>query len=423
MFSLLPLLASLGLLIILNPASVSPTPEIEWLRTYGGDRGDVGWAVQQTSDGGYIIIGTTSSYGRGEYDVWLIKTDEEGNIEWNRTYGGARWDVGWSIEETRDGGYIFAGETSSWGSGHYDIWLMKLDAYGNEEWSLIYGWPDWDVGYCVKELRDGGYIVTGCTRRTRTMGSGYWDALLLRVDSLGRVLWCKTYGGPYEDGAWYVSETRDGGLMVAGYKTISGNRLADAWIIKTDEEGEIEWDVVYGGDGDDWLFSIDETRDGYIAAGATSSFGAGGYDFWLLKLDEHGVILWNKTYGGAGSDIGWLVRERTAGGYIMVGGTTSYGSGDWDIWVIETDGDGNPLWNETYGDVGRDRGWCIEETRDEGYILVGYTTPSGSKYWDVFLMKLAPRVVNSKGRILHASLILAASSLPLFWVKRRTRDR
>ena len=414
---LLPLLVSISLLAFsLSPinSSKSTPPRVEWIKTYGGLRGDVGWAVRQTRDGGYIIIGTTSSYGEGEYDAWLIKTDEHGEVEWNRTYGGVRWDVGWSLEETSDGGYILAGETSSWGSGHYDIWLIKLSSRGDEEWSLVYGWPDWDIGYCVKELRDGGYIVAGCTRRTRIIGSGYWDALLLRIDPLGRVLWCKTYGGPYEDGAWHVSETRDGGLVVAGYTTISADRLADAWVIKTDEFGDVEWDVVYGGDGDDWLFSIEETEDGYIAAGATGSYGAGGYDFWLVKLDGDGEVLWNRTYGGAGSDIGWLVRETKAGGYIIIGGTTSYGKGDWDIWVVETDEDGDPLWNQTYGGVGRDRGWCIDETVDGGYILVGYTTPKNSKYWDAILLKLSPER-HHLGRILTyvSAILTAASSIPL----------
>ncbi len=423
--SLLPLLISLSLLAsFLTPLNASRSPpRVEWNRTYGGKLGDVGWFVRQTRDGGYIIVGTTSSYGEGEYDAWLIKTDEDGDVEWNRTYGGVKWDVGWSLEETRDGGYILAGETSSWGSGHYDIWLIKLDSRGDEEWSLTYGWPDWDIGYCVRELRDGGYIVAGCTRKTRIIGGGYWDALLLRVDPLGRVLWCKTYGGPYEDGAWYVLETGDGGLIVAGYTTISADRLADAWIIKTDELGEVEWNVIYGGDGDDWLFSIEEAGDGYIAAGATGSYGAGGYDFWLIKLDGDGGILWNRTYGGAGSDIGWLVRE-TECGYIIIGGTTSYGEGDWDIWVVETDRDGDPLWNQTYGGVGRDRGWCIDETRDGGYILVGYTTPPNSRYWDVILLKLSEEAYKGRGAPLYVSATLTAvSSIPLLILGVRGRLR
>jgi len=409
----LPLLVSLSLLAFsLTPlnASKSMPPRVEWIKTYGGAMGDVGWSVRQTGDGGYIIVGSTSTYGSGSYDIWLIKTDSTGRVEWSRTYGGSEWDVGWCIDETRDGGYIIVGATMSYGSGHYDLWLIKTDERGLILWNLTYGGAQWDVGYYVQETREGGYIVAGCTR---SMGSGDWDALLLRVDAEGGILWAKTYGGPYEDGAWHAIETRDGGYIIAGYRTPRTGGLADAWLIKTDGEGSITWSIIYGGDGDDWLFSVEELRDGYITAGSTGSYGAGDYDYWLIEVDEEGHILWNRTYGGPGREIAWKVVKTRDGGYILIGGTTTYGSGDWDIWLLKTDGEGRPQWNETYGDMGRDRGWGVEQTRDGGYILVGYTTPQGARHWDLMLIKLEAKNIRRTRSILILLTIFLISSTTL----------
>jgi hypothetical protein len=395
-------------------------PDVEWLRTYGGGGGDVGWSVHQTRDGGYIIVGSTATFGAGSYDVWLIKTDPLGAVEWNRTFGGEEWDVGWSVEETADGGYVIAGATMSYGLGHYDLWLIKTDEEGKPLWNLTYGGADWDVGYCVRQTMDGGYIVAGCTR---SLGSGDWDALLLRVNAEGMVVWNRTYGGLYEDGGWFVQEDEEGGFILAGYRTVVRGELADAWLIRTDKEGEMLWSLVYGGEDDDWLFSVQRIREGYILAGSTGSFGAGDYDYWLMKVDEEGRMLWNKTYGGSGREIAWLVESTRDGGYILVGGTTSFGSGDWDVWLLKTDRDGNPQWNATYGGEGRDRGWGLQPTRDGGYILVGYTTLKGERHWDLLLIKLTPKGMRLTTRgLLYISVIaLSAASITLLFLVRRRR--
>lgn len=395
---------------------------MEWLKTYGGGDGDVGWGIHQTGDGGYIIVGSTATFGSGEYDVWLIKTDPDGVIEWNRTYGGEGWDVGWSIQETSEGGYIITGATMSYGSGHYDLWLIKTDERGDVLWNLTYGGADWDVGYSVQQTRDGGYIVAGCTR---SLGFGDWDALLLRVDMEGEVVWNRTYGGSYEDGGWFVRETEDGGFIIAGYRTASRGEMADAWIIKTDEEGEMLWSILYGGEDDDWFFSVQVIKGGYILAGSTGSFGAGDYDYWLMKVDEEGKVLWNKTYGGPGREIAWQVERTRDGGYILIGGTTSFGSGDWDVWLLKVDREGEPRWNETYGGEGRDRGWCLQPTRDGGYILAGYTTPEGESQWDLLLIKLAPERGSPTFRwLLFASIggLSAASIFLRLWRYKGSRD-
>ncbi|KYH36575.1 MAG: hypothetical protein AYL28_006240, partial [Candidatus Bathyarchaeota archaeon B23] len=220
---------------------------------------------------------------------------------------------------------------------------------------------------------------------------------------------------------WYVQETGEGGFILAGYRTGSLGELADAWLIRIDEEGEILWSAIYGGEDDDWLFSVQEAQGGYILAGSTGSYGAGDYDYWLMKVDEEGRILWNRTYGGPGREIAWEVTRTRDGGYILIGGTTSYGAGEWDVWLLKTDGEGEPQWNETYGGGGRDRGWSLQQTRDGGYILVGYTTPTGERHWDMLLIKLAPKGMRPPMRwIIYTSLAaLSAASITLFTLYRR----
>jgi len=324
------------LLALMVPLAVNA--QITFERTYGGPHADIGCSVQQTSDGGYIIAGGTSSFGAGSGDVYLIETDSIGDTVWTRTYGGPDWDWGYSVEETSDGGYIIAGGTSSFGADSSDVYLVKTDGVGDRVWTRTYGGPDEDCGYSVAQTSDGGYVVAGATK---SFGAGSEDVYLIKTDSVGDTVRTRTYGGPSVDYGYSVEETSDGGYVIAGGTSSFGAGSGDVYLIKTDSVGDTVWTGTCGGPDDDWGYSVEETSDGgYIIAGGTSSFGAGSIDVYLIRTDSVGDTVWTRTYGGPDDDWSWSVEETSDGGYIIAGFTSSFGAGSHDIYLIKTDADG-----------------------------------------------------------------------------------
>jgi hypothetical protein len=353
--------------------------------TYGGTSYDYGRSVIETSDGGYATTGYTVTFGAGWEDAWLIKTDESGNMEWNRTYGGTDSDVGYSVIETSDGGYAIAGYTWSYGAGGADAWLIKTDATGNIEWNQTYGGADGDAGYSIVETSDGGYAIAGITY---SFGAGAADFWLVKTDESGNMEWSQTYGGTSTDSAWSLVETSDEGYAIAGYTSSYGAGSSDFWLVKTNKYGNMEWSQTYGGPSSETGWSVVESSNGgYALTGYTSSYGAGGYDVWLVKTDEIGNMLWSQTYGGTGTDSGYSVVETRDGGYAIAGYTTSYGAGNNDVWLVKTDEIGNMQWSQTYGGTSTDNGYSVVETRNGGYAIAGETTSYGAGIYDLWLIK------------------------------------
>ena len=304
-----------------------------WSKTFGGSEYDYGDKVQQTLDGGYIIMGSTYSFGAGGGDLWLIKTDEQGNKIWDKSFGGAKVDTCYSVQQTHDGGYIITGITDSFGAGDWDLWLIKTDAEGNRLWDRTFGGAERNSGWSVQQTLDGGYIITGYT-------SG--DLWLIKTDEQGNKLWDRMFGGEEYDAGRSVQQTLDGGYIIMGDTESFGGGGVDLWLIKTDEQGNKLWNRAFGGAESDRGRSVQQTLDGgYIIMGNTESFGAGSSDLWLIKTDDQGNRLWDRTFGGTDGDSGNSVQQTSDGGYIIVGGTESFGAGDRDLWLIKTDDEGN----------------------------------------------------------------------------------
>lgn len=362
--------------------------DVLWTNSYGGVNSDMGWCVQQTSDEGYIISGWTESFGAGSYDIYLIKTDEQGDTLWTKTYGEDGSDDARCIRQTPDGGYIIAGNTQPIGIMGSYIWLIKTNSLGDTLWTQKWGetpMPHINTSRCVQLTSDGGYIISG---HLQFSGSNNEDACLIKTDAEGNTEWMNSYGGTgYEIGYW-TWQTSDGGFIVVGYTTSFGNGNEDIYLVKTDASGTVEWTNTYGGTGTDFGYSIQQTSDnGYIIAGFTDSFGAGGYDVYIVKTDAVGDTVWTKTFGGANYDKGYSIQAISDGTYIVSGTTRSFGDPAGDIYLLKLDSSGNVIWSGTYGSANDDRGWSVQQTGDGNYVVSGYTGSTGSA--DVYLLKIA----------------------------------
>ena len=358
----------------------------QWAASYGGTGTDLASSIQQTADGGYIVAGSTRSFGEGNYDVWVIKLDSNGAITWQKTYGGADYDHANSIQQTADGGYIVAGETTSFGTGERDVWVIKLDSNGAITWQKTYGGVEDDTVTSIQQTQDGGYVVAGYTY---SFGTGTCDGWVLKLDGDGNVTWQKTYGGTNVDWIYSIRQTADGGYIVAGETESFGAGDYDGWILKLDRDGNVTWQKTYGAGGPQSTFSVQQTQDnGYIVAGGAYASATGSTDAWVMKLDSTGAITWQKTYGGIGYDYPYSIQQTQDGGYIVGGEAYSFGPGNYSIWLIKLDASGAITWQKTYGGAGGQRTQSIKQTQDGGYIIAGWHQASIGSNSDAFILKL-----------------------------------
>jgi hypothetical protein len=427
-----------------------------WDKTIGGAGFDNLTCLRQTADGGYIlgghsesgISGDKSQASKGLADYWVVKTDASGNKVWDKTFGGSSAENFRFIQQTADGGYILVGYTDSGLSGDksqaskggFDYWIVKIDATGNKQWDKTFGGSAEEKVFAVQQTTDGGYIVGGCSKSgisgdKSQAAKGDFDYWILKLDATGTKTWDKSFGGSAMEELYSVRQTADGGYIlggisksgISGDKTQASKGLGDYWVVKLDGTGTKQWDKSFGGSGDEiGLWVAQQTTDGGYILGGTSASGISGdkteaskgvNDFWLVKLDATGTKTWDKTLGGSADETLRTMQQTADGGYVAGGFSTSGISGDKsqasmglvDFWVIKLNSSGTKSWDKNLGATGSENLHSMHQTSDGGFILGGMSDSgqNGDKsqaskggaadFWLARLATPAPTVPNDMG--------------------------
>lgn len=351
---------------------VTSAGRIDWQKSLGGSLNEYARCIKQTNDGGYIVVGDSESDDgditdpKGGYDCWIVKLNSLGEISWQKSLGGSNYEYGYYIEQTTDDGYIFSATTYSNdgdvtdNNGNSDYWIVKLDALGNISWEKSLGGSDQDFdNRSIHQTTDEGYIVVGFSKSTDgdiTNPKGENDYWIVKLNSEGDISWQKSLGGSKDDNPLSIEQTQDGGYVVAGWSESDDKDVSvnygdwDYWIVKISSTGTLEWQKSFGGSGFDIARSVQQTTDdGYILAGYSDSDDGdisnpkGGFDFWVLKLDSAGDMVWEKSFGGSSDDYGRSIKQTTEGGFILAGdiisndGDVTTNKGGSDYWILKLD--------------------------------------------------------------------------------------
>jgi hypothetical protein len=336
-----------------------------------------GLSIVQTKDGGYAVGGIYYN-STTRHDFFIIRFDSIGNIKWAKNIGGLNEDEANCMIQTKDGGFVLAGWTLSFGSGSYDFLVVKLDSVGDLKWTRTIGGKGSEYCYSIVQTWDGGYALSGSTN---SYGNGVY---VVKLDSVGNLKWTKTIDGGT---GWSMIQTKDSGYAITGYTNVygadagSGNNV---YVIKLDSKGNLSWSKAIGGTKGEMGFSIIQASDGgYAITGSTVSYALGNNsksDVYLVKLDALGVLKWTRTIGGYNSDVGNSIIQSKDGGYTIAGSTSSYGPGSSDVYVIKLDSVGTLKWTKTVGGTNSDAGLSIIQTKDEGYAVSGISNSYGGVY-------------------------------------------
>jgi len=352
---------------------------------YGDASYDYGRHLINTADGGYVVVGNTSLLGNSYNNVLAVKVNYKGEQEWIQDHTFSTTDRVNNISELPDGSLVMVGSVISSTNGSQDILLLKTDQNGNIEWHQTFGSGQDEVGHAIIELPNGDFIIVGDAYDANT---GYSLVNLIKIGSTGNEIWNRTFGGNGNDYGYSVIHTNDGGYAISGITRSQGDSNGDAWVIKTDMNGNEEWNQTYGGEGTESSRAIKQTDDGgYIFVGQTDSFGSGYNDAYLVKTDSEGNQEWMQAYGGTGTDHGRSVMQTFDDGYIVSGYTDSFGDSGFNFWLVKTDLFGNLEWQKSYGGTGDDRGFCALQAADGGYIIAGYSNSNSNSVPDILLIK------------------------------------
>ncbi|EZH75103.1 hypothetical protein ATO12_10275 [Aquimarina atlantica] len=413
---------------------ISEEVSIAWEKSYGGSEIDVANALQLTVDGGYIVAGTANSddgdvggnndadgYIGGDY--WVIKLSSSGDLIWETNLGGSSDDSGRSIQQTSDGGYIVAGATDSndqdisGDTSSSDYWIVKLDEFGNLIWEVSYGGSGNDGARSIQQTSDGGYVVVGSAGfSSGDIGGNYGglDYWVIKLDTMGALVWETNLGGSGFDIPESVEQTIDGGYIVGGYSESSDGNVGgnyggkDYWIVKLDALGNLVWETNLGGTLDDYAYDVHQTTDqGYIVAGYSESSdfdvssNNGKKDCWIVKLNTSGELIWEVNIGSSESDVARSIQQTTDGGYVFAGNSgasdfdaSTNNGGYADFWAVKLSPLGELSWETSFGGPEPDYANAIQQTNN-GYIVAGYVyapggdiSGAGKGKWDYWVVKL-----------------------------------
>jgi type IX secretion system substrate protein/beta-propeller uncharacterized protein DUF5122 len=374
------------LMLIVSHSSLISQSQFQ--RTIGGAGDEYAFSIIQTTDGSYVVAGVTYSFGAGSGDMYIVKLDASGTLQWPRTVGGPGYEAAEPIIQTADGGYAVAGVTTSFGGGYPgDMYIVKLGASGSLQWSRTVGGTDYEGTTCIVQTAEGGYAVGGLTE---SFGAGSGDFYIVKLDASGTLQWSRTVGGTAYDGAINIVQSKDGGYAIAGYTLSFGAGDFDMYIVKLDASGSFQWSRTVGGTRAEWAYSIIQSPDaGYVVAGYTYSFGVWNCndcnDMYIVKLDSGGTLQWTRNVGGPGADFAHAIIQTTDGGYALVGGCLSFGNPDW--YIVKLNSGGSLQWSKNFrGGVNGEYAMDIVQTTDGGYVSVG-TTRGGAGGSEMSIVK------------------------------------
>ena len=382
--------------------------DIRWEKSYGGTGYDRPESIVNTLDNGCIVAGVSYSENgnisnpkssNSLSDIWIMKLNYNGGLEWERSFGGSFQDFAYSVSETNDGGFIVAGVSSSDDFdvkspiGSSDIWILKLSFDGDIEWEGSYGGKGYDIANSISQTKDSGFIIVGGTNSNEKYSTkGLMDVIIIKINEKGELEWEKTYGGSNEDNSYSVKQTEDLGFIIAAEtKSNDGdissfNASSDIWILKLNTKGELEWEKTFGGSSYEKVNKVIQTKDGnYIILGSSKSndgdikYSNGKEDIWLLKLNTKGELEWEKTYGGSNNEEASSIIETKGGDFIVscssesIDGDIVNNKGNYDYIILQIDTNGNIKQQFNYGGSNYEKTHGVVETTDGDYILVGST--------------------------------------------------
>lgn len=385
-------------------------PEVEWVRTFGGEGRDFCYSAVQLYDSSYMFAGYTSAFGAGRQDYWLVNLSKDGDSIWSRTLGGEEMDICRSLVQTSSGNLVLSGKSSSFDNGGWDVWLVSLNSSFDSLWSRSYGSNNYDECSSIIETHDGGNIIAG---QTSSFGAGEQDMWLVKINSEGDSLWAQTYGTESAEYCNSIIQIRDGGFAFTGRTSGAGEGWGfNMMTIAVDENGEMIWSSVWGGDGYDEGFSILQTEDEeYLIGGRTAPSYEDDSDFWLVKLDYYGNYEWSRTFGGEEDEVCKTLLVTQDNCLLLAGETESFGAGGKDYWLLKTNLNGDSLWSMTFGtelDESLESGVI---SYDGGFILAGRQNHRYEPDANFYLVKTTPDPVSVRNLdpVYPSSLILYPS--------------
>jgi hypothetical protein len=389
-----------------------------WEKTYGGAGDDRAFYAATVADG-FVVVGSSTSFQPDKTIAWVLKLDQDGNVLWNQTFlEGAGSEFRFVL--CLDDGFLLVGNVFL-PSGDTDGYVVRIDDNGNSVWNITLGGEDLDKLFSAVETQDG-FVLVGLTYSFGN-DSEVW---IVKIDGSGGEVWNKTYGGALEDAGRAIVATEDNRFVVAGYTNSIGNGDYDFFLLKIDTSGDIMWNKTYGGTQSDKAYATAETQGGVIVVGDTRSKGAGDNDGWVVKVDLDGNLVWDKTVGGEGFDMPTCVTVSNFGGFLVGGFTFSFGKGERDFWLFKIDDAGNVPWSCTVGRSEFEEAYAALETAENEFVMAGWTNSIGQGHYDFYVVKVS---VENAGSWLSAydfivsalilSAIVIAMLVILFFLIRR----